>query len=127
MPTKEIADLSDDIVDSIEDIIDTINSNETITTTWMCDEEKSDKHLFIKCDDRAETLVFTKYRFDKSAYEISIEDDYCGHRGMGIANRFKRAWCAFWAKPIVHNSVFIQDEKRIRKFLEDCIGLVDEE
>ena len=43
---------------------------------------------------------------------------------MGIAGRFKRAWKAFWAKPIYHTGIYVEGEGRIRKFLEDCLDLV---
>lgn len=84
------------------------------------------KSLHIRCDDRAETVVFTKYIYKNgdADYEISIEDSYCGGDYMGIAGRFKRAWKAFWAKPIYHTGIYVEGEGRIRKFLEDCLDLV---
>lgn len=83
------------------------------------------KSLYIRCDDRAETVVFTKYSYDGDAdYEITIEDSYCSGDYMGISGRLKRAWKAFWAKPIYHTGIYVGDEDRIRKFLEDCLNLV---
>lgn len=86
------------------------------------------KEIHLRCDCHAETVVFSKFNFDDDDinYEIAIEDSYCGGDFMGIKNRFKRAWYAFWAKPICHNSVYCQDGKRMRKFLEDCLSLMDE-
>ena len=86
------------------------------------------KSLYIKCDDRAETVVFTKYIYKDGDvdYEINVEDSYCGGDYMGISGRFKRAWKAFWAKPICYTGIYVEDENRIRKFLEDCLILVKE-
>lgn len=80
------------------------------------------KSIYLKCDDHAETLVFTRYDYDNydTDFEISIEDAYCGGDFMGIKGRFKRAWNAFWAKPICYNSVCISDPERVWSFLEEC-------
>jgi hypothetical protein len=87
------------------------------------------KDIYLRCDDHAETVVFSRFNFedDDIDYEISIEDSYCGGDFMGIKGRFKRAWHAFWAKPIYYNSVYCEDGQRMRKFLEDCLSLIDEE
>lgn len=84
------------------------------------------KSLYLRCDDKAETVVFTKYtgKDGDTDYEVTIEDSYCGGDYMGISGRFKRAWKAFWAKPIYHTGIYVQDESRIRKFLEDCLDLM---
>lgn len=85
------------------------------------------KSLYIKCDDSAETVVFTKYIYKDGDvdYEINVEDSYCGGDYMGISGRFKRAWKAFWAKPICYTGIYVEDESRIRKFLEDCLNLMN--
>lgn len=85
------------------------------------------KTVFLKCDCNAETAVFTQYKWnccDKVDYELSIEDAYCCCDYMGIKGRFKRAWKAFWAKPICYNGIIIQDEERMKKFLQDCLELM---
>jgi hypothetical protein len=89
----------------------------------------NNKEIYLRCDDHAEVVVFSKFNFedDDIDYEITIEDAYCGYDFMGIKNRFKRAWHAFWARPICYNGVYCQDGKRIRKFLEDCLSLMDED
>lgn len=86
------------------------------------------KDIYLRCDDHAETVVFSMFNFedDDIDYQFSIEDSYCGGDYMGIKGRFKRAWHAFWAKPIYYNSIYCQDGKRMRKFLEDCLNLMDE-
>ena len=89
----------------------------------------NEKSVFLKCDCHAETAVFTRFNWDFKEeedvdYELSIEDAYCCHDHMGINSRFKRAWHAFWAKPICRNSVYIGDKERVKKFLEDCLELV---
>ena len=86
------------------------------------------KDVSLRCDDHAETVVFTRFDWndgDKD-YDISIEDSYCGGDYMGIKGRLKRAWKAFWAKPICHTGIYCEDENRMRKFLEDCLSLMNE-
>ena len=85
------------------------------------------KNIFLQCDCNAETAVFTRCDDVFGAdYELSIEDAYCGGDFMGIKGRFKRAWHAFWAKPICYNNIYCDDEGRMRKFLEDCLALMSE-
>ena len=86
------------------------------------------KDIYLRCDDHAETVVFSKFNFgdDDIDYEITIEDSYCGGDYMGINGRFKRAWKAFWAKPIYYSGVYCQDGERMKKFLEDCLNLMEE-
>ena len=85
-------------------------------------------NIYFKCDDNAETVVFTKFAFDDGDvhYDISVEDAYCGGDYMGIKGRFKRAWHAFFAKPIYYTGVFSADEKRVKKFLEECLRVIEE-
>ena len=82
------------------------------------------KSIQLRCDDDAETVVFRKY--DKDGYEISIEDSYCGGDYMGIKGRFKRAWMAFKAKPIMYTAIFCEDTKRVEKFLKDCLDMLED-
>ena len=86
------------------------------------------KYVYIRCEDHAECAVFGrhKWRDDDIDYSFAIEDAYCGCDYMGIKGRFKRAWKAFWAKPVCYNEVYCMDSKRMRKFLEDCLSLMDE-
>ena len=80
----------------------------------------------IRCDDRAEVAVLMRSDWDDGDvwYELNIEDSYCGGRS-NIANRFKRAWCAFWDKPIYYSGIFVSDGARMKEFLTDCVALVD--
>ena len=81
------------------------------------------KNVYFRCDDNSETAVFTKVVFDDGdvSYEFSIEDSYCGGDYMGIKGRFKRAWRAFWKKPICYTGVFTDDKERMKTFLENCL------
>lgn len=86
------------------------------------------KNIFLKCDCHSETAVFT--RCDDvfgTDYELSIEDSYCCGDFMGIKGRFKRAWKAFFAKPLCYTSIYCEEEERMRKFLEDCLSLMSTE
>ena len=88
-----------------------------------------EKSIFLKCDCHAETVVFTRFNWDFKDddvnYEFTIEDSYCGGNFMGIKGRFKRAWMAFWAKPISYTGVYVEDPDRMRKFLQDCLELME--
>ena len=87
------------------------------------------KNVYLRCDDHAEMAVFSRYDWDNGGtdYEFTIEDSYCGGDYVGIKGRLKRAWMAFWAKPVYYTGVFCEDDKRMRKFLEDCLSLMNED
>lgn len=86
------------------------------------------KSIFLKCDCHAETAVFTRFQWDydgSTDYELSIEDAYCCGDYMGIKGRFKRAWKAFWGKPIIYSEIYIHEHERIKKFLQDCLEMIE--
>lgn len=88
-------------------------------------------NVIFRCKDHAEALVFNKYDYEESEdfdvdYEINLEDSYCGGDYMGIKGRFKRAWHAFWAKPIRYSGVYTDSAKDIKKWLTDCLALIEE-
>lgn len=87
------------------------------------------KQVSLTCDDCAETVEFCKYVFidNDINYEINIVDSYCGHGFMGIKGRIRRAWRAFWAKPICYTGVYVEDPERMKKFLTDCLEVMNEE
>ena len=86
------------------------------------------KEINMRCDCRAEMVTFMRHdwKHDETDYELTFEDAYCGGDYMGIKGRLKRAWKAFWDKPIYYSVVYCQDGQRMRKFLEDCLSLMDE-
>lgn len=98
---------------------------------------KFDK-VTLRCDDGAEACVFTKYSHkfisvhteelinEYDSYEICIEDDYVGGDYKGFFGRLKRAWRAFWDKPVVYTGIYTEDKDKMRKFLCDCLDLIDE-
>ena len=90
---------------------------------------KNTKDIYLRCDCHAETVVFSKFEWQPGDidYEISIEDAYCGGDYMGINGRLKRAWKAFWAKPVYYNSVYCEDPERMRKFLQECLDSMGDE
>ena len=79
----------------------------------------------LRCDDHAETVEFVRYDYNdgSTAYEIRIVDSYCGYDLMGIKNRFKRAWKAFWARPVCYTGIYVEEPQRVRKFLQECYSL----
>ena len=91
------------------------------------------KSVELRCDDRAENLVFTRYEYEPTAmnhdpstfydYEINLEDSYCRTR----CNRFVRAWKAFWGKPIYYSGIYTGDKEKVRKWLLDCLKLLEED
>ena len=90
------------------------------------------KSVELRCDDRAENLVFTRYEYKPTAmdhdpsifydYEINLEDSYCRTR----CNRFVRAWKAFLGKPIYYSGIYTSDKRKVKKWLKDCLKLVNE-
>ena len=98
--------------------------------------DDNSKSVFLRCVDHAEMAVFTKFDWGFESknsnkrdinYEITIEDSYCGGDYMGIKGRFKRAWKAFWAKPLCYTGVYCEDKEKMKKFLNDCLELINEE
>ena len=88
------------------------------------------KNIYLRCNDNAEMVVFTRCDYKNSNetdYEFTIEDSYCGGDYMGIKGRFKRAWKAFWAKPIYYTGVYCEDGDHMKRFLRDCLNLIEEQ
>ena len=96
------------------------------------------KTVTIRCEDNAEAVVFTKYihnpilpnevKFGKEVdFEINVEDSYVGGDYRGLLGRIKRAWRAFWAKPVVYTGIYCDNKDKMIKFLSDCLDLVVEE
>lgn len=97
-------------------------------------------NVTLRCDDGAEVVVFTKYNFktlihrnehtdsikEDISYEICIKDDYTGGDYKGFFGRLKRAWRAFWDKPVVYTGIYCEDKEKMRKFLCNCLDLIDE-
>ena len=100
------------------------------------------EQITLRCEYGQEAVVFTKYTFKTLApnpyegcediikkdidYEICIEDDYVGGEYKGFFGRIKRAWRAFWDKPVVYAGIYCEDERKMRQFLTDCLNLIDE-
>lgn len=98
--------------------------------------DDNSKSVFLRCVDHAEMVMFTKFDWGFESknsnkrdinYEITIEDSYCDGDYMGIKGRFKRAWKAFWAKPLCYTGVYCEDKEKMKKFLTDCLELINEE
>lgn len=96
------------------------------------------KTVTIRCEDNTEAVVFTKYihnpilpngvKFGKEVdFEINVEDSYVGGDYRGLLGRIKRAWRAFWAKPVVYTGIYCDNKDKMIKFLSDCLDLVVEE
>lgn len=87
------------------------------------------EQITLRCEDGAEAVVFKKFTFTHAnnvEYELSVEDDYIGGDYKGFFGRIKRAWRAFWDKPVVYTSIYCEDKDKMRKFLCDCLDLIDE-
>ena len=90
------------------------------------------KSVELRCDDRAENLVFTRYEYEPYQtidsvvrnidYEINLEDSYC----RAHYNRFVRAWKAFLGKPIYYSGIYTDDKEKVKKWLNGCLKLVNE-
>ena len=92
---------------------------------------QNSNQVTIRCDDNIEAVVF--YRTDWtdangtiSYYEINFEDNYCyDGNGIGLSRRLKRAWRAFWAKPVCYNGICCSDVERIKNFLTECLQIIN--
>lgn len=98
------------------------------------------EQITLRCKDGQEAVVFTKYTFktlvtnhsgkefinEDINYEISIEDSYIGGNYKGFFGRIKRAWKAFWDKPVVYTGIYCEYKSKMRKFLIDCLDLMNE-
>ena len=87
-------------------------------------------NVALRCIDNAECLVFSVnwYGSDRypTDYEFDIEDAYCGGSGYtGFFGRLKRAWKAFRDKPVYYSSVIANEKEVVKKWLEDCLALID--
>lgn len=80
----------------------------------------------LKCDDHEEMLEFSRIEWsrDDVDYEVSIKDSYCGGDYRGIIDHFRRAWRAFWGKPIYYTSIYVDDPARVKEFLERCVAMM---
>lgn len=85
------------------------------------------KDTYIRCDDGAETVQFTRVNFSEGGtiYELTIMDGFTGYDNVGIKGRFRRAWKAFWSKPIYYTGIVTSDKNKIKSFLQDCIDIID--
>ena len=89
------------------------------------------EHITLRCEDGQEAVVFTKYHFNASDiygnfnYEITIEDSYTGGDYKGFFGRIKRAWRAFWDKPVVYTGIYCEDERKMKHFLCSCLDLLN--
>ena len=101
----------------------------TFTSTIDAVDFCTIKTVSVRCRDGAEmvTLIQRLRSYGSIDYELNFEDAYCGGDYRGIFGRFKRAWCAFWNKPICYTGLYFEGTPRIRKFLTDCLALVDEQ
>ena len=95
--------------------------------------------VILRCEDGQEAVVFERYSFSSimtltdgavklnDDYEIRIEDNYVGGEYKGFFGRIRRAWRAFTAKPVNYTGIYCEDKAKIRKFLTDCLDLIDEQ
>ena len=96
------------------------------------------KQITLRCDDKAEACVFARYDCKPimkltdgvvggdTNYEITIEDSYIGGDYKGFFGRIKRAWKAFTDKPVVYTGIYCEDKDKMKKFLTDCLALIND-
>ena len=86
------------------------------------------EQITLRCEDGQEAVVFTKciHHILDIDYEITVEDSYIGGDYKGFFGRIKRAWRAFWDKPVVYTGIYCEDERKMRQFLYDCLDLVND-
>lgn len=97
----------------------------------------STEQVVLRCEDKQEAVVFSKYTYKSitkltdgqvklnNGYEIMVEDSYVGGEYTGFFGRIRRAWRAFWDKPVVYTGIYCENENKMRQFLFDCLDLID--
>lgn len=88
------------------------------------------KSITLRCEDNQEAVVFNKYEYGKdysTDFEINVEDNYVGKSYRGLFGRIKRAWAMFVDEPVVYTGIYCEDKEKMKKFLTDCLALIDEE
>ena len=83
--------------------------------------------ITLRCKDEQEAVVFHRYDYEhlNTYYELAFEDSYIGGDYRGFFGRIRRAWKSFWDKPVVYTGIYCDDKEKIRKFLTNCLALVD--
>lgn len=96
------------------------------------------EQITLRCEDGAEAVVFTKYTYKNIAeitegqvklcdgFELMFEDSYIGGDYKGLFGRLRRAWRAFWDKPVVYTGIYCEDKNKMGQFLYDCLDLVND-
>ena len=82
----------------------------------------------IWCNDHCGMLVFdrTIWAKDDELLEFSFMDSYIGRREyQGLFGRLRRAWHALVSKPLYYAGIVIVEKERARKFLEECLDILD--
>ena len=88
---------------------------------------RKEETAFIRCDDHCETLEFarTTWRDGEEWFCFSITDCYIGKREEhGLLGRFRRAWKAFWNKPVVWTQVIVTEKDRAESFFQECLDIL---
>lgn len=103
---------------------DEMTFTSTVEDTNFC----TTKTVSVRCRDGAEmaTLIRHQWRHGSVDYELNFEDAYCGGDYTGIWGRIKRAWRALCDKPICYTGLYFEGSPRIRRFLVDCLAMVNE-
>lgn len=85
------------------------------------------EQIILRCEDGQEAVVFNKYiHYDGDIdYEINVEDSFVGGCYVGFFGKIKRAWRAFKLQPVVYTGVYCEDKLRMKKFLTDCLELLE--
>lgn len=84
----------------------------------------------ILCNDHAELLLFERIIWGENdeCMEFSIMDSYVGkNQYQDLLGRFRRAWHVFFAKPICYAGIIVMEKERARKFLKECLAVLDTE
>ena len=82
----------------------------------------------IWCNDHCGMLVFdrTIWAKDDELLEFSFMDSYIERREyQGLFGRLRRAWHALVSKPLYYTGIVIVEKERARKFLEECLDILD--
>jgi hypothetical protein len=84
--------------------------------------------VILPCDCLCSTFVVEKFKWDDGSIDYSISFcDSCTDWGLNtIWNRVKAAWNVLTVKRNVYADIYIQDENRIKEFVQHLNELVCE-
>lgn len=87
--------------------------------------ESKSKMIVLPCDCKCCMFVVEKTKWEDGdvSYNISIQDSRYDHNYNTVWGRIKRAATALFGKPVYFNDVYIANEEKFKKLVDDLSKL----